>query len=350
MFRAVAALALALGVSSCGVMGSAPEQELDDLIIGVHYVGVTVDDVDAASTFYQSAFEVEALEEGEFALSQLPSDLTPAEATAVRSLLLRSANAQLRVMSFDGENYAAPQDASAVPVQGPGIMHVCFQAKQETNAYARALAAGASPIGAEELVALSSRNPVKYGYITDANGIVTEVEEVDVAALDLPAPPPNDFRMRHVAFATPDLEAMVAFWSTFLGGQEPRRIGNWFSISGENVDAVSGIEGSEIEMAWFQLRNLEIEIAQYHNLETERPQTPRPIDAPGYNMIVFDVTDLALARDRLVEAGGTLIEGTFMLDGAEIAFGRDPDGNLIGLQALPASSAYSAKNFDGQGI
>jgi len=350
MIRALAALALALGVSGCGLTGSAPEQELDDLIVGVHYVGVTVADVDASSAFYQSAFEVEALGEGEFALDALPADLSPAEATAIRSLLLRSANAQVRLMSFEGDAYAAPTGVGAVPVEGPGIMHVCFQAKQDTNAYARALAAGATPIGAEELVALSSRNPVKYGYITDANGIVTEVEEVDIAALDLPEPPPHDFRMRHVAFATPNLEAMVSFWSAFLGGQEPRRIGSWFSISGENVDAVSGIEGSEIEMAWFQLRNLEIEIAQYHNLATERPEAPRPIDAPGYNMIVFDVADLALARERLVEAGGTLIEGTYQLDGAEIAFGRDPDGNLLGLQALPESSIYSAKNFDGQGI
>ena len=115
-------------------------------------------------------------------------------------------------------------------------------------------------------------------------------------------------------------------------------------------DAVSGIEGSEIEMAWFQLRNLEIEIAQYHNLATELPATPRPLDAPGYSIIVFDVTDLARSRQRLVEAGGALIEGTYRIDGAEIAFGRDPDGNLLGLQALPASSIYSAKNFDGQGI
>ncbi|WP_172970187.1 VOC family protein [Erythrobacter sp. THAF29] len=331
-------------------MGSAPEQELDDLIVGVHYVGITVPDVEDSGRFYEAAFDVRRMGESELSLAGMPADLRPEGAEQARSLLLRSPNAQVRLMSFEGQDYSAPRDISAVPVQGPGIIHVCFQAIEEMGAYARAIAAGASTIGDPEPVALSSRNPVKYGYITDANGIVTEVEEVDVSQLDLPEPPKNPIRMRHVAFATPDLDRMVSFWSAFLGDQEPRRIGSWFSISGENVDAVSGIPGSEIEMAWFQLRNLEIEIAQYHSHPTKLPETPRPLDAPGYNMVVFDVTDLNAAQDRLLEAGGTLIEGTGSLDGATIIFGRDPDGNLIGLQSLPKSSIYSAKNFADQGI
>lgn len=344
------ALAASAVLAGCGVFGETPEQELDDLIVGVHYVGIAVSDVEKAAQYYESAFEVQRLGENELALEGLPESLTPSGATQVDSLLLRSANAQLRLMAFEGEEYTVPAAHKAVPVQGPGVMHVCFQALQETGAYARALAAGASPIGSEELVALSSRNPVKYGYITDSDGIVTEVEEVDVSQLDLPEPPKNSIRLRHVAFATPDLEAMAAFYSAFLGGQAPRRIGSWFSISGDNVDAVSGIPGSEIEMAWFQLRNLEIEIAQYHSHPTELPAEPRPIDAPGYNMVVFDVTDLEAARQRLLEAGGTIVETRGSLDGAPMIFGRDPDGNLIGLQELPASSIYSAKNFADQGI
>ncbi len=350
MIKRMLALAGALALSGCSLLGSAPEQELDDLIVGVHYVGISVPDVEASAQFYEAAFEVERLGSDEMTLDGLPASIAPGDAEAVRSLLLRTANAQVRLMAFEGENYAAPISHSAVPVEGPGIMHVCFQAVEEMRAYARALEAGASPIGNPEPVALSSSNPVKYGYITDPSGIVTEIEEVDVSQLDRPEPPKNNIRMRHVAFATPDLEAMVSFWSAFLGGQEPRRIGSWLSISGENVDAVSGLAGSEIEMAWFQLRNLEIEIAQYHSHETERPDAPRPFDAPGYNVIVFDVTDLDAARQRLLDAGGTLVEGSGSLDGALIVFGRDPDGNLIGLQSLPAISIYSAKNFADQGI
>ena len=350
MLRGLLALAASAALTGCGLLGQAPEQELDDLIVGVHYVGVTVPDVESAAEFYESAFDVARLGEGELDLAGFPAVLAPQGAEGVQSVLLRSANAQLRLMSFEGDAYAAPTGHEAVPVQGPGIMHVCFQAIEEVEAYSRAIAAGASTIGNPEPVTLNPRNPVKYGYITDPNGIVTEVEEVDVSQLELPEPPKNNIRMRHVAFATPDLERMASFWSAFLGGQEPRRIGNWFSISGDNIDAVSGIPGSEIEMAWFQLRNLEIEIAQYHSHATELPVAPRPLDAPGYNIVVFDVTDLDKARQRLIDAGGTMLEGTGSLDGASIAFGRDPDGNLIGLQSLPKSSIYSAKNFADQGI
>ena len=350
MLRATIALSGALALAGCSLFGSAPEQELDDLIIGVNYVGISVADVEASAEYYETAFDVERMGADELTLDGIPASLFPASAQGVDSLLLRSANAQVRLMAFEGDAYSAPAGSQAVPVQGPGIMHICFQAIEEINSYARAIAAGADTIGDPEPVTLNPRNPVKYAYITDPNGIITEVEEVDVAELDLPEPPKNSIRLRHVAFATPDLETMVSFYSTFLGGQEPRRIGSWFSISGENIDAVSGIEGSEIEMAWFQLRNLEIEIAQYHNLTTEHGDSPRPIDAPGYNMVVFDVTDLEAARQRLIDAGGTIIEGDGNLDGATIIFGRDPDGNLIGLQSLPESSIYSAKNFADQGI
>lgn len=350
MFRAVIAIAGAFALTGCSLLGSNPEQELDDLIVGVHYVGITVSDVEASAEYYEAAYDVERLGADEMVLEGLPSTLVPAGAESVDSLLLRSANAQIRLMAFEGDAYAPPADFEAVPVQGPGIMHICFQAIEAVNAYSRAIAAGANTIGNPEPVTLNPNNPVKYAYITDANGIVTEVEEVDISKLDLSEPPENSIRLRHVALATPNLEAMTSFYSAFLGGQEPRRIGQWFSISGENIDAVSGIAGSEIEMAWFQLRNLEIEIAQYHSHATELGDSPRPIDAPGYNMIVFDVTDLEAARQRLIDAGGTMVEGSGSLDGATIIFGRDPDGNLIGLQSLPASSIYSAKNFADQGV
>ena len=346
--RRVAIFAAIPLLGACGLIGGAPEQELDDLIVGVNYVGVSVDDVDASADFYNVAFDAEILEQGDLDAADLPTKLVPENVDGARSLLIRSSNAQLRLMSF-GEA-GLNEEYSAVPVEGPGMMHVCFQVAKETNAYARALDAGASSIGAKELVALSSRNPVEYGYIKDTLGIITEVEEVDVARLDLPEPPRNEYRMRHVAFATPNLEAMAQFYSVFLGGQEPRRIGNWFNISGENIDKVSGIEGSEIEMAWFQLRNLEIEIAQYHSHETALPARPRPLNAPGYSIIMFDVANLDAARQRLLDAGGTIVAKRDSFDGVTTIFGRDPDGNLLGLQKLPASSPYSAKNFDGNGV
>jgi len=346
--KRVLSLAACAFLGGCSLLASNPEQELDEVFVGVNYVGVAVADVETAAKFYQTAFEAERVADDALDLSEWPFELHGSASVEARSILVRSSNAQLRLMAF-GDGGQTGMIGDAVSVKGPGVAHVCFQAVQESEPYAKALAAGASPIGAEELVALSSRNPVKYGYITDTNGIITEVEEVDIAQLDLPEPPKNTHRMRHVAFATPDLDAMTEFYSALLGGQEPRRIGHWIRISGENVDKVSGIAGSEIEMAWFQLRNLEIEIAQFHSHPTDRQEAPRSFAAPGYNIVMFDVTDLDIAQQRVIDAGGTIVGKSASIDGAVTVFARDPDGNLLGLQSLEPSSIYSARNFDGNG-
>jgi len=56
----------------------------------------------------------------------------------------------------------------------------------------------------------------------------------------------------------------------------------------------------------------------------------RPLEALGHNMIVFDVSDPAVALRRLQDAGGIQVAAPSPMDGGQIAFGRDPDGNLIG--------------------
>lgn len=66
-------------------------------------------------------------------------------------------------------------------------------------------------------------------------------------------------------------------------------------------------------------------------------------------MIVFDVTYLTAAKEKLIAAGGTIESATHLLDGGEIFFGRDPDHNLLGFQRLNESSLYSAKNFKDDG-
>ncbi|KWV91087.1 VOC family protein [Erythrobacter sp. YT30] len=345
----IACGSLALG--GCGLMGGGAPSEVrpDSVIEGVGMVGIHVSDVAAAEAYYSSAVSTQTIDapaiDPDGALGGLlgNSDFTG------ETRLVRSANTQLWLMNF-GEQPSSSSRPGAVPVQGPGIAHVCFQVARSTNSYDKILAAGASPIGAADLVQLSDENPVHYGYVSDKNGIITEIEEVDVAELGLPTPPKNTHRIRHVSLATPDLEAMVDFYRVFLGGQEPRHVGSWINVSGENIDKVSGLKDSAIEMAWFQVRNLELEIFKYHSHPTERPAEPRPIDAPGYNMIVFDVSDLEAARKRLVDAGGELVTGPARFADGEAIFGRDPDGNLLVLHKVAASSPFSAKNFADNGI
>lgn len=350
-------LALVIGVLWLGytVMTSATPREVepDSVIQGVNFVGVHVDDVDAAEAYYASSVDTETVDSPELIPSALLAGFVAQGAEGdealISSKLIRSSNAQLLLMSAANRSDSGAR-AKAVPVNGTGIAHICFQVARETDAHRRMLAAGGVPVGEPDLIHLNPANPVYYGYVADPHGIITEIEEVDVASLDLPEPPKNQYRIRHVSLATPDIDAMIEFYSALLGGQEPRHVG-WLSlVSGENVDKVSGLKDSELEMAWFQIRNLELEIFQYHSHLPEPVAEPRPLDAPGYNMIVLDVSDLDLARERLIEAGGEMVSGPEGFAGGEAIFGRDPDGNLLVLHKVATTSPFSAKNFADNGI
>lgn len=350
MHRILLILCAFLTATACSRSGSPSDAPIPDSVIrGVNFIGVHVSDLDAAERFYADAVDATTLVTTDLSEGNVLSQLVDSGDGAVKTHLTRRTNAQLRLMTFADRSQRG-REFDAVEVQGPGISHVCFQVAQQTEIYRRFLEAGAIPIGDTDLVQLNPKNPVRYGYVKDQDGIITEVEEVDLTKLDQAGPVKNLIRVRHVSLATPDIDRLIDFYSAFLGGQEPRHVGKWIAVGGENIDRVSGLADSKIEMAWFQLRNLEIEIFQYHSHPTAIPAQPRPIDAPGYNMIVFDVSDLEQARQRVLAAGGEIVTDRGSLDGGDVLFARDPDGNLIGLQTLPPESVYSAANFPDNGI
>ncbi len=340
--RFLVSFVASIALAACGSSVEPEPIEPDTVIIGVNFVGVSVSDLERAEEYYSNSVDLKRAGESEWRAGFGPMGV----GGDARSILMRSANAQLRVWQFD----QIADTHSAVPVNGPGIAHVCFQMDQATGAYRKILAAGAQTMGDPDLVQLNDKNPVYYAYVKDADGIISEIEEINVAKLNLPEPPKNQYRIRHVSLATPEMDRLIEFYSAFLGGQEPRQAGSFLKLSGDKVDAVSGLPESEIEMAWFQVRNLELEIIQYHSHPTETPSEPRPIDAPGYNMIVFDVSDIASASQRLADAGGTLEGEVTEMDGGLIQFGRDPDGNLLGLQVVAADATVSSQNFADNGF
>ncbi|MEL7318652.1 MAG: VOC family protein [Pseudomonadota bacterium] len=338
-----------LGLAACGPQTS--ELPDDSVVKGVGWVGAVVSDLDKTSGLYEDAIALQTVDDSAITENPAFDELAGRSGVEVQTRMMRSVNMQIRFMSFASPSETA-QATPVMAVEGPGIMHMCYQVDQETQTYQKFLAGGATFMGKEEMQQLTSRNPVYYSYSRDFDGLIAEIEHVDVAALDLPAPPKNKRRIRHVALATPDVDRLAGFYSVLLGQPEFRRLGNWsfMRLEGEKFDAVAGLDGGVGESAWFQIRNLELEIFQFHSHPTTIPETPRPIDALGYNMIVLDVSDLAAARDLFVEAGGEIVTEPTAMDGGEIQFGRDPDGNLIGLQVAPTDGLVSSRNFKNNGI
>ena len=339
-------LVSALALVACG---SSDSKDLSptSVIKGVNYVGVSVSDLDQSADLYSTAADLAEVDRTPLQGSAALDTLAGRGGVTADTRMMRSVNAQLRFMHFPGS--ASFSSIQPTPVQGPGIAHVCYQVAQSTDTYQKFLDQGVEVIGERDLVHLNPRNPVYYGYVKDLDGIVVEVEQVDVDKLDLETPPENKYRVRHVSLATPDIDRLVEFYSILLDEPKPRRVGALGGISSKKIDAVSGLPDSKLKMAWFQIRNLELEIFQYVSHPTTIPDTPRPVDAAGYNMIVFDVADLEAATAKFIEAGGTIETEPEAMDGGQIVFGRDPDGNILGLQQAPQDAVVSSQNFSGNG-
>ncbi len=329
-----------LFVSACNKAPSTDHYSQSELIKGVNYIGISVSDLGAAEAFYSNSIEgLEVVERKVLEKTPVLDSLAGEDGLVVDSVMLRSSNAQLRLMQFAENDHT---DVDAVPVNGPGMMHVCFQVDEKTRAYQKFLNNGAKTIGDPEMVQLNPLRPVKYAYVKDLDDTIVEIEHVDIKAAKLKEPPKHNHRMRHIALATGDVERLALFYQKLLEAKAPRRFDN---ISSKKIDRVAGIEGSKLTMAWFHIGNLELELAQYHSHPPQELTGARPIQAHGYNMIMLDVTDADAVSSLVVAAGGTIVSEKEMLDGGEVIFARDPDGNLLGLQEASPESIISSDNF-----
>ena len=348
MKKLICTLSLCSLLLACSPQNHIPERPENAVIQGVNYIGKVVNDIDSTTEFYAKAVDLVTVEQKSLVNSPVMAALAGRDDVLIETRLLRSSNTQLRLMQFKSPSELA-KATKTVPVNGPGFAHVAFQADATTQAYEKFLSQGAKPIGDPKMARLSSSSPVSYAYSKDIDNTTLEVEHVDIDLLDRKTPPKNKYRIRHVALATPDFDRIKDFYSILLEQDNPRVLGRFLKLSGDKVDAVSGLKDSKLRMGFFHIRNLELEIAQYFSHPTTSPTNTRPIDALGYNMIVFDVSDLTLAKQRLLTAGGTVETDIQQLDGGKIFFGRDPDKNLLGFQLLDSNSLYSAKNFANDG-
>ena len=302
------------------------------LVRGVSYVGISVSDIEKSAAFYTNALGLTEVDRNALAGVSALDQLNGGAAVKAQTRLLRGDRGQIRLMKFATQSAEAMQ-TSIMPVQGPGITHVCHQSTDAKPIFPRLVAAGAKPLSRTgELVQLSPAVPIRYAYLRDRDGVMMENEQYIGENL------PWSYHMGHVAIATSDIERTVNFYSKLLG-KPPRE--RRFNLANKTLDLVSELDGVKLNVAWYEINNLELEVWQYLNPPPTPRAKPRPLTALGYNVIVLDVADTDAAGRLLVEAGGTIASKPASMDGARIVFGRDPDGNLIGLQTPTVGSAFS---------
>ncbi len=311
--------AVAAGGCSSTTAEAALQTNDGPVVRGISYIGISVSNIDRTAEYFAGAGGLLEVDQSE--LRAIALDRIAGKKISAKTRTLRSNSGQIRLMQFD-RPAAAAQAAGVVPVQGPGITHVCFQSPDSKPIFPKFVAAGGKPLSRTgDLVQLRPDVPVKYAYLRDADGTMIEIEQLLLDNLTF------DHRMRHVAIASLNIDRTVAFYSAVLGKAPRERRSN---LVNKTLDVTANVDDLKLDVAWFQVGNLELEIWEYLNPAPIPPTEARPLEALGHNMVVFDVSDPALALKRLEEAGGLRVAAPSPMDGGQIAFGRDPDGNLIG--------------------
>jgi catechol 2,3-dioxygenase-like lactoylglutathione lyase family enzyme len=135
-FVAMAALAFAACASPAATDGPAaapqasPAEYSGPLVRGVAWVGIAVTDLDRSTAFYQQATSLKVVDETPIRGNAALNAVAGRRGLEARTRLLRGTNAQLRLMQFSSPSKAA-RAAGVVPVNGPGITHVCHQSPDD---------------------------------------------------------------------------------------------------------------------------------------------------------------------------------------------------------------------------
>ena len=111
-------------------------------IRGINHVGMSVRDLNASVDFYTRAVAVE--EEPSKGLSNSAAERASGFASKpIGRTALRGPNGYLELSQYDASLFGSTE---VLPVQGPGITHVCYQAPTAEDIYSRFKAEGATPV------------------------------------------------------------------------------------------------------------------------------------------------------------------------------------------------------------
>lgn len=224
----------------------------------------------------------------------------------------RAANVHLAVREG-----ASDTDVALKPHE-QGITHFCVQARDPWPMFDDLAAAGmrfTAPL-------TTLGNGTHYAYGALPSGPIIEIE----SATFVPEVMTTAW-VAHVAFATPDLRRLSAFYAGLTG----RGFTGGFSVPPRPENAIiTGYDDPAMRVGWVPCGNIMLEFWQY----TSPPTLPRgaaAADTPGYAALVFETVGLAQGAEALAAAGvGDLSPMRREDDGALYVEGRDPDGNAIG--------------------
>lgn len=142
--------------------------------------------------------------------------------------------------------------------------------------------------------------------------------------------------INHVAISTGNIDRLRAFYVDLLGFEEVFRL-NWASGHAA-LDRITGLTGSSARIVMLRLGQACLELFEYAS-PPPRPGDPaRPVCDHGITHLCLQVTDIEAEHARLAAAGMHFHCVPQALGDVRATYGRDPDGNVVELLEVPATS------------
>jgi catechol 2,3-dioxygenase-like lactoylglutathione lyase family enzyme len=149
--------------------------------------------------------------------------------------------------------------------------------------------------------------------------------------------------IHHVAINVRDFDRMLKFYTEALGFD---LVGQPFAWRNNALlDAAIDVKGSVGRSAMLRAGTCYFEIFQYAAPAPDVVEPLRPFDK-GYTHICIDVTDAAEACTRLQHFGMTFHGEPVNFGRARAIYGRDPEGNIIEIQEVEATTGMTLDQIE----
>ena len=282
-------------------------------IKGVHHIGISVTGLAQSLTFFEGATTLACHSRRGFS----GTGLAAKESSEVA--ILQGPNTYIELMQFDSQSHG---EAEAIPVEGPGITHICFQSPSKLAMYKRFTNQNAIPVSRGSGPIDLGGYGVHYAYLRNPDQTMFEVEEIDQPKFVGP------IWIAHVALVSHDIDRLVNFYGDLFGLEPYRRANN---VMGPRVEEVTDIDDVRIRAAWFNVGNMIIEIWEYLIPATSDKSAARAFEKLGFNKFAFEVADLDSEMARLESMDLRYINKPQKTPLGREVYATDPDGNCFSL-------------------
>ena len=298
-------------------------------IKGVYSVSLSVQNLEQSAAFYQKA--IGFTEGSHFVINKKIKVESKSGIKHIdrKTATLQCPNGRIELIEFQG---IGKQELSVMPVQGPGITHICYQSSAENSIYKQAKINGATVVS-RGTTPVNRGYGIQYAYIRDANNIMFETEQFDKVPFN------EAMWIGHVALVSPNMDKIIDFYTKLLGRKPQNRLDKIKSST--KLDDIANIDSLKLNAAWFKTPNMLLEIWQFDNPPTTPPQYVPSFSKIGYQKITFEVENLDSLYQSLSKTGLLFLSKPVKNKGVKEVMLCDPDGNLLSLIELPALSPLS---------